>query len=117
MRFSLVLLSIKKILKLIFLTGGLYSNARTLIRSRFYPYFYEDYYLSSSRAALLLASSTSLANDLIVYETLARKNAEIESLTFEYEKSLNNLEYELNETKFDNSDLRSEYVNYMFKYK
>ncbi len=56
----------------------------------------------------MLASSTSIANDLVVYETLARKNAEIESLTFEYEKSLNNLEFELNETKYDNADLRSE---------
>jgi hypothetical protein len=72
--------------------------------------------LSSSRAALLLASSTSLANDLVVYETLARKNAEIETLTFEYEKSLNNLEYELNETKVDNHDLRSEYVYFFFNY-
>lgn len=88
--------------------GGLYSNARTLIRSRFYPYFYEDYYLSSARAAALLASSTSLTNDLVVYETLARKNAEIENLTFEYERNLNDLENELNETKVDNSELRNE---------
>ena len=99
---------IKRIL--FFLPGGLYSNARTLIRSRFYPFFYEDYYLSSSTAAALLASSTSLTNDLVVYETLARKNAEIEDLKIEYERNINDLENELNDTKIDCIDLRNEYV-------
>lgn len=88
--------------------GGIYSNARSLIRSRFYPYFYEDYYLSSARASALLAASTNLQNDLIVYETLARKNAEIEHLTFQYEKNLDNLEHELHLTKDDNVELKTE---------
>jgi hypothetical protein len=82
-----------------------------LIRSRFYPYFYEDYYLNSASAAALLAASTSLKHDLTVYETLARKNAEIEDLTFQYEKNLDQLECELNDTKVDNLDLRTEYLN------
>ncbi len=97
--------------------GG-YSARNALLRNKYYPYFYDDTYLSGSRAALLASSrlgspylygsSRALTYDLVHYQALARKNAEIEELNLRYESSLSDLEEQLKDSKSEVSSLKKE---------
>jgi hypothetical protein len=88
--------------------AGACGNARSLIRSRLWPYFNDPYYCSSAAAAAALAASATLNADLAIYSTLSRKNAEIQDLTCKYESDIHDLENELNCTKLDNQDLNQQ---------
>jgi hypothetical protein len=66
---------------------------------------------TAAASAAALAASAALNSELVVYDTLKRKNAEIADITFNYEKDLNKLETELCNTKLDNNGLKAELVN------
>jgi hypothetical protein len=81
-----------------------------------YPYYYGCYpYSGSAAAAAAAAAATAAAvsSDMAVCRTIARKNAEICDLRYNYERELDELENQLNGSRIENNQLRNEFVLFL----